>query len=211
VLVGAVLQNPVRNAGLLWLPGRGPVTAYIKRQLVPFGEVIPFRGLLAHITPLVALQPRNFTPGHRPVVFRIGRIRLGDVICYEVGFDNLVRSEVTAGANLLTVQTNDATFEVDGQLGETLQQLAMARIRAIESNRAVVVASTTGVSAIIAPDGTLTAHTGTWRQAVLDSRVPLLTGLTLADRAGAWPEYVIVLLTLAGLGWAAAGALRRRG
>ncbi|MGE5136948.1 MAG: apolipoprotein N-acyltransferase [Gemmatimonadota bacterium] len=211
VLVGAVLQNPVRNAGLLWLPGRGPAAAYIKRQLVPFGEVIPFRGLLRRITSLVALQPHNFTPGHRPVVFRVGRIRLGDVICYEVGFDNLVRSEVTAGANLLTVQTNDATFEVDGQLGETLQQLAMARIRAIESDRAVVVASTTGVSALIGPDGSLIARTGTWRQAVLDGRVPLLTGLTLADRAGAWPEYVIALLTLAGLGWAAAGVLRRRG
>ena len=65
-------------------------------------------------------------------MFRIGKIRLGDVICYEVGFDNLVRSEVLAGANLLTVQTNDADFELDGQLGETLQQLAMARHRAID-------------------------------------------------------------------------------
>ena len=78
----------------------------------------------------------NFTAGHRAVVFRIGKVRLGDVICYEVGFDNLVASEVTAGANLLTEQTNDADFELDGQLGETLQQLAMARIRAIEFDRA---------------------------------------------------------------------------
>ena len=62
----------------------------------------------------MALQPQNFTAGRRPVVFHIGRIRLGDVICYEVGFDPLVSSEVRAGANLLTVQTNDATFEVDG-------------------------------------------------------------------------------------------------
>ena len=126
----------------------------MKRQLVPFGEYIPFRGLLSHITSLVALQPENFTAGRRVVVFHVGPIRLGDVICYEVGFDGLVSSEVRAGANLLAVQTNDATFEVDGQLGESLQQLAMARIRAVESDRAVVVASTTGVSAIIAPDGT---------------------------------------------------------
>ena len=72
-------------------------------------------------------------------MFRVGRIRLGDVICYEVGFDGLVSSEVTAGANLLSVQTNDADFELDGQTGETLQQLDMARIRAIEHDRAVVV------------------------------------------------------------------------
>jgi len=199
VLVGAVLQNPLRNAGQLWLPGRGPVAIYVKRQLVPFGEVIPFRGLLDKFTSLPSLQPVNFTPGHSAVVFRIGKIRLGDVICYEVGFDNLVASEVTAGANLLTVQTNDADFELDGQLGETLQQLDMARIRAIEYDRAVVVASTTGVSAIIAPDGSLIAHSRTWQRAVLDARVPLPTDRTLAERLGGWPELVISGLTLVAL------------
>ena len=74
-----------------------PVAVYVKRQLVPFGENIPFSSLLSHITSLTALQPVNYTPGHQAVVFRIGKIRLGDVICYEVGFDGLVRSEVTAG------------------------------------------------------------------------------------------------------------------
>jgi apolipoprotein N-acyltransferase len=212
ILVGEVLDNPRRNVGQLWLPGRGPTTFYAKRQLVPFGEVIPDRGLLSHITSLPALQPIDFTPGHRTVIFRTGQIRLGDVICYEIGFDALVRSEVTAGANLLTMQTNDATFEVDGQTGETLQQLAMARIRAIESDRAVVVASTIGVSAIVAPDGRLITHSGTWQQAVLEARVPLITHRTLADRVGAWPEYIIVSLTVAALIVAllAAAAARRK-
>ena len=210
VLVGEVLQNPLRNVGQLWLPGRGPAGYYVKRQLVPFGEVIPFRGLLSHITSLTALQPVNFTAGSRAVVFRVGRIRLGDVICYEVGFDGLVRSEVAAGANLLSVQTNDATFEVDGQTGESLQQLAMARIRAIEFDRSVVVASTTGVSAIIAPDGRLIASSGTWQRALLEARVPLLTGRTLAERVGGWPEYVITALTVLALIAAAAGAVGER-
>ena len=213
VLVGEVLQDPQRNVGQLWTPARGPGPLYVKRQLVPFGEDIPFRGLLSHITSLVALQPHNFTAGRRPVVFHVGRIRLGDVICYEVGFDGLVSSEVRAGANLLTVQTNDATFEVDGQRGESLQQLAMARIRAVETDRAVVVASTTGVSAIIAPDGTLVAHTGTWQRAVLESRVPLLNTTTLAIRLGGWPEFLITALTLAAFAWTVsrrAVAARRR-
>ncbi len=206
VLAGEVLDHPRRNAGQLWLPGRGPTAIYVKRQLVPFGEFIPFRGVLSHITSLTALQPVNFTPGSRAVVFRTGRIRLGDVICYEVGFDGLVRSELRAGANLLAVQTNDATFEVDGQTGESLQQLAMARIRAVEFDRSVVVASTTGVSAIIAPDGSLISHSGTWQRAVLEARVPLLTGQTLAERVGSWPEYVITALTILALIAAAAGA-----
>jgi apolipoprotein N-acyltransferase len=212
VLVGAVLQNPLRNTGQLWLPGRGPVAIYVKRQLVPFGEYIPFRGIISSFSSLPSLQPVNFTAGHRAVVFRIGKIRLGDVICYEVGFDNLVGSEVTAGANLLTEQTNDADFEVDGQLGETLQQLAMARIRAVEFDRAMVVAGTTGVSAIIAPDGSLIASTRTWQRAVLEERVPLLTSTTMAERLGEWPEIVFSALAVAALAWAIslAAADRRR-
>ena len=202
VLVGEVLQNPQRNVGQLWVPGRGPSTFYVKRELVPFGEYIPFRGIISSFSSLPSLQPVDFTPGRQAVVFDVGKIRLGDVICYEVAFDNLVRSEVTAGANLLAVQSNDADFEIDGQLGETEQQTAMARIRAIESDRAVVYASTTGESTIIAPDGALIAHSGVWQQAILDAPVPLVSYRTLADRVGAWPEYVIIMLTVLALGWA---------
>src|SRR6266496_4372250 len=210
ILIGEVLNDPRRNVGQLWVPGRGPGTAYVKRQLVPFGEYIPFRGVISSFSTLPSLQPIDFTAGRQPVVFGAGKIRLGDVICYEVAFDHLVRSEVTAGANLLTVQSNDADFEIDGQLGETRQQTAMARIRAVESDRAVVYASTTGESTIIAPDGSLIAHSGVWQQAVLDARVPLVSHRTLATRVGAWPEYVIIMLTVLALAWAVVRALRPR-
>jgi apolipoprotein N-acyltransferase len=202
ILIGEVLQNPERNVGQLWLPGSGPSTIYVKRQLVPFGEYIPFRGIISSFSSLPSLVPVNFTPGHQAVVFHVGQIRLGDVICYEVGFDALVRSEVNAGANVLAVQSNDADFEIDGQLGESEQQTAMARIRAIESDRAVVYASTTGESSIIAPDGALIAHSGVWQRAILDARVPLVSHRTLAARVGSWPEYVFSLLTVVAMGLA---------
>jgi apolipoprotein N-acyltransferase len=214
VLVGEVQQNPEQNVGQLWRPDTGPTDpVYVKRQLVPFGEYIPWRGFISAFSSLPKLQPVNFTAGHQPVVFGVGAIKLGDVICYEVGFDNLVRSEVNAGANLLALQSNDADFEIDGQLGETEQQTAMARIRAIESDRAVIYASTTGESSIIAPDGAMIDSSGVWRQAVLDARVPLVSYRTLADRIGAWPEYILVLLTLLALGLAVTlrcGPLRPR-
>jgi apolipoprotein N-acyltransferase len=111
---------------------------------------------------------------------------------------------------LLTVQTNDADFELDGQTGETLQQLDMARIRAIEHDRAVVVASTTGISAIIAPDGSLLASSRMWQQAEIEARVPLRTATTLADRIGGWPEGVITFATLAALALAITGLIRER-
>jgi apolipoprotein N-acyltransferase len=216
ILVGAVLQDPMRNASLLWLPGKGPTTVYLKRRLVPFGEYLPFRSLISKITSLTQLLPQDMVPGHKTVVFDVGQIRLGDVICYEVAFDDLVRSEVTAGANVLTVQSNDATFEREGPTTEESgQQLAMARLRAVEFDRTVIYDSSTGYSAIITPDGQVTQRTGLWQQAEIEARVPLLTYQTLAERVGAWPEWAIVGATALALclaaGQAAASRRGRRG
>jgi apolipoprotein N-acyltransferase len=216
ILVGAVLQDPMRNASVLWLPGKGPTTVYLKRRLVPFGEFLPFRSLISKITSLTQLLPQDMVPGHQTVLFDVGQIRLGAVICYEVAFDDLARSEVTAGANVLTVQSNDATFEREGPITEESgQQIAMAQIRAVEFDRAVVYDSTTGYSAIITPHGQVTQRTGLWEQAEIDARVPLLTYQTLAERAGAWPEWVIVGATAIALclaaGQAAASRRRQRG
>ena len=211
ILVGAVLQNPLRNAGVLWLPGKGPTTIYVKRQLVPFGEFLPFRGLISKITSLTQLLPTDFTPGHQTVVFDVGQIKLGDVICYEVAFDDLVRSEVTAGSNVLAIQSNDATYEREGPTSEESgQQLAMARIRAVEFDRAIVYSSTTGYSAIIAQNGQVIERSGLWQQAELEARVPLLTYQTMAERVGAWPEWVIVAATALALCLAAAQAAGSR-
>lgn len=211
VLVGAVLQDPMRNAALLWLPGKGPTTTYLKRRLVPFGEFLPFRDLISKVTSLTALLPQDMVPGHQTVLFDVGQIRLGSVICYEVAFDDLARSEVAAGANVLTVQSNDATFEREGPIGaESGQQLAMAQIRAVEFDRTVVYDSTTGYSAVVMPDGQVTQRTGLWTQAEIEARVPLLTYQTLAERAGAWPEWAIVAATALALGLAVAQAVVSR-
>ena len=210
VLVGAILQDPVRNAGQLWRPGVGPVQDYVKRQLVPFGETIPMRSFLDNITSLPSLQPVNFTPGHKAVVFHVGKIRIGDVICYEVGFDGLVSSEVAAGANLLTVQTNDADFELDGQTGETPPAAGHGphpRRRARPGRRGGL--DHRGQRDHRAGRAADRPHRP-WERAELEARVPLRTGTTLADRLGGWPEVVLTGATLAALAWALAGAIAER-
>lgn len=200
VLVGAVLQGPgekVSNAGIVWDPVTGPGGRYIKRHPVPFGEYIPYRSLVRRLTDKVDLVPRDFAAGDEPGVLQVGPVRLGDVICFEVAYDDLVRDVVTGGGRLLVVQTNNATF---GRSGETVQQLAMSRLRAVEHGRAVLVAATSGISAVIAPDGRLEQSAPVFSRAVLWTEIPSRSGTTLATRLGAQPELALSLLGMLSVG-----------
>jgi apolipoprotein N-acyltransferase len=214
ILVGAVLNGPgpthVRNAAIVWSPTSGPGQTYIKRHLVPFGEYLPFRSVLTKWFPKFRLIARDFVPGHTPGTMTIGGIKIADAICFEVADDSVVRQAVTGGGRLIVVQTNNASYEHKGDSGnggETAQQLAIARLRAVEHGRAVVVAATSGVSAMIAPNGKILARTQVFTPAVLDMSLPLRDPLTISDRIGAWPEWI---LSLGGLLSLVIGLLRRR-
>jgi apolipoprotein N-acyltransferase len=123
-------------------------------------------------------------------------VRLGDVICFEVAYDDLVRDVVTGGGRLIVVQTNNATF---GRSGETEQQLAMGRLRAVEHGRAVVVAATSGISAVIAPDGEVVDDAAVFTRKVMVHEVPVRADRTVATRIGAAPEYALSALGAVGL------------
>ncbi|MGI8691442.1 MAG: apolipoprotein N-acyltransferase [Geodermatophilaceae bacterium] len=196
ILVGAVVVNDddtLGNVGIVWDPLTGPGQTYLKRHPVPFGEYIPFRSLLERVAPIVNEVPRDFVGGDRPGLLDAGGVSVGDVICFEVAYDGLVGDVVDAGAQVLVVQTNNATF---GYTDETYQQLAMGRIRAVEHGRSVLVASTSGVSAIIAPDGSVSQQSGLFTPDVFVQAVELRTDRTLASRLGSTPEWS---LTAAGL------------
>jgi apolipoprotein N-acyltransferase len=213
-LVGAVLDAPggrLRNAGIVWSPTAGPGATYVKQHLLPFGEYLPFRAELSRWIGRFAMLPTDFTPGRRPGVLTLGPVRIADVICYEVADDGIVRTDVRDGGRLVVEQTNDASYEHAGDIGrggESAQQLQIARLRAIEHGRAVVIVSTSGLSAVVAPDGQVLARTRIFAPGVLDVQVPLRDPLTLADRVGEWPEWLLVALAL--VAWAQ-GLRRGRG
>ena len=207
VLVGAVLQGPgdqVSNAGIVWDPETGPGERYVKRHPVPFGEYIPYRSLVRKVTDKVDLVPRDFAAGDEVGLLNVGPVRLGDVICFEVAYDDLVRDTVVAGGRLIVVQTNNATF---GRSGETGQQLAMGRLRAVEHGRTVLVAATSGISAVIAPDGEVVDEAAVFTREVMVHEVPLRDDRTLATRVGAAPEAVLSAIGALAL---VLPALRRR-
>ena len=123
--------------------------------------------------------------------------------CYEVAFDSLLTDSVRAGAELIAVPTNNATF---GRTNMTYQQLAMSRVRAVEHGRSVVVSATSGVSAVIDARGTVTNRTDLFTPAAVVAEIPLSTGLTPATVVGAVPEWTLA----AGAVVALTFSLRRR-
>ena len=194
VLVGAMVTgdqpSAVFNQGIVWLPGTGPAQRYSKTHPVPFGEYIPFREVLAPYVGRLDQIPRDMVPGTEPGLLDMAGITVGDVICFEVAYDEVVRDVVAGGADLVVVQTNNATYMGSGQVE---QQFAIARLRAIETHRHVVVAATNGVSGIIDPDGEVVARAPTEEPAVLLRSLPVQAGLAPAV---AWGNAVELILTL---------------
>ncbi|WP_374117188.1 apolipoprotein N-acyltransferase [Streptomyces sp. RKAG293] len=209
VLVGALVDGPdarhVQNEGIVWDPVSGPGASYTKQHPVPFGEYVPFRTELTKVIHRLDQIPRDFYPGRNTGVLKIGPATLGDVICFEVAYDEIVHDTVKAGARAIIVQTNNATY---GRTGQPEQQLAMSRLRAVEHGRAIVTAATSGISAVVAPDGTIEQRTKEFTQDVLSARIPLRDELTVADRVGTVPEWTLAMVGI--LSCAVAIALGRR-
>ncbi|WP_408909610.1 apolipoprotein N-acyltransferase [Streptomyces solicavernae] len=209
ISVGAVVtaeDGTTRNRQILWDPETGPGAVYDKRQLQPFGEYMPYRSFFRIFSEDVD-RAGSFVPGDKPVVFDMAGTGIGPVTCYEAAFDGVVRDQVEAGAEVLSVPSNNATF---GRSQMTYQQLAMDRVRAVEHGRAVLVPVTSGVSAVIRPDGSIAQDTGMFVADTLVAEVPKRTSLTVATRVGALPEALLVAVGAGGLGWALARSVRAR-
>ncbi|QQM55662.1 apolipoprotein N-acyltransferase [Rhodococcus pyridinivorans] len=191
ILVGAVLDNgdgTSSNSALVWDPVTGPGDRHLKQRLVPFGEYLPLRPMVERVWPAAA-QAGRFVPGEGNGRVDLNGVPVGVATCYEVAFDEAVAESVRAGAELLVVPTNNATF---GRTEMTYQQLAMSRLRAVEHGRSVVVAATSGVSALINPEGTVTDRSAMFTADVLVGELPVSTRLTWATRLGAVPETLAV-------------------
>ena len=186
------------NSSLLWEAGAAnPVQTYDKRHPVPFGEYVPDRWLWRQFAPeLIDLIQREYTPGTALPLFDVDGVGVGLGICFDVIYDDVVWDGATHGAEVYFFQTNNADFR---GTSENLQQLAFARMRAIETGRSVVNISTVGTSQYIAPDGSEIVGLEADVAGHLLADVPLRTGLTPAVVLGPWVHGV--------LGWGSAGAV----
>ena len=190
LIVGAIVgkREEVLNTSILWT--KDAQNVYVKQHLTPFGEYIPLRSLAGKISPLVN-DVRDFSPGNASVVFKIGAAKIAPVICYEL-LDDQILQQAAKSSNLLTVQTNSATF---GDSAESAQQLQITRIRAIEHSRNVLSVSTTGYSAIIDYNGKVLQKSNMGTAQHLYATVGLITSTSPRDRYGDW-ALVITLIWL---------------
>ena len=193
--------DDVFNTSLLWTADPTGRQWHDKVNPVPFGEYVPDRWFYELIVPdLVGLIQREYTPGSNPPLVQVGDVGVGLAICFDVIYDAVIWDGARAGAEVFVFQTNNADFR---GTDENLQQLAFARMRAIETGRAVVNVSTVGTSQVITPDGTTVDSIGVDTVDASITTVPLRTGLTPAVILGPWLTALIVL--------AAAGALTAAG
>lgn len=182
LIFGTVTErgDQIYNSSILWKPGIGATDWYDKKRPVPFAEYVPDRSFWYSLAPdLIGLISRGFSFGTRDGIFDIGKTHLGVLICFEIAIDDISRDLVNQGAQVIISQTNNSDF---GHSDETYQQVAIAKLRAIETGRAVVNDSTVGVSAVFAPDGTVLAKLPTFKPGVMVTRVPLRTDITPALR-----------------------------
>lgn len=203
VLLGAVSRRggeAPHNLFLSYLPGEGLDETYTKVYLAPFGEFMPLRPLMRHLSPWVD-RITDFVPGEgvgvMDVPLRDGRtVRFGLGICFEVVVDRAMRDAVTEGAELLVVPTSNAWF---GEGDQAAQHIATSRVRAVEYGRSVVHISNVGISGLITPDGTAHELTGLFTPDLLEGALPLRTASTPAVTVGPWVAPAAAVLVLGAL------------
>ena len=181
---------------------------YDKIHPVPFAEYLPARDFFYPLAPeLFSLIPQDYSFGQRDTVFDIEGTIAGIAICFDIVNDQVLWSMMDEGATIILAPTNNADF---GRTDQSVQQLAIARMRAMETGRSVVNISTVGTSAIMDPRGVTLDRLPVYTEGYMLLDVPLATHTTPATMLGRTLELGIVAFTLLGLGIALVGNRSRR-
>lgn len=149
------LGDGERKTSSLWWTVDGPAGEYQKRNLVPFGEWVPFRDVFEPLVPQLAYVGDQSIPGTAPGVINGSTangkmLGVGTAICYDVAYPATVADVARAGAEIIVVQSNNAMF---GRSAQVAQQFAITRARAAELRREILVVTTSGQSGLIGTRG----------------------------------------------------------
>ncbi|MDO8527549.1 MAG: apolipoprotein N-acyltransferase [Deltaproteobacteria bacterium] len=183
-------QRLYNSAALLDAQGN-ILEKYHKAHLVPFGEYVPLRNLLFFLQPVAAIGDFEAGKGYFPL--QLEQFKIAPLICFEDIFPEISRTMVRHGANLLVNISNDAWY---GLSSAPWQHLAHAALRSVETGRAMVRATNTGVTAVIEPTGKVAIASALFEKGVIVYQVPLLTGQTVYTKLGDWFVLACAIFTL---------------
>ena len=167
---------------------------YKKQRLVPFGEYIPFEGLLDILPDLAGSQDiMSYSRGSgQQSPLQVRGHSLGSAVCYEVAYPDTTRKNAIGTDFLLTI-SNDAWF---GTSAGPLQHLQMVQMRALENGRWFMRATNTGVTAIIDHKGRIVERAPQFERTVLRGEIQARVGNTPFMRFGHYPILFIITLLL---------------
>jgi apolipoprotein N-acyltransferase len=164
---------------------------YLKHRLVPFGEYVPFSGVLHRFLDVLNIPMSDFVPGlteTKPLEF--DKIKIATFICYEIAFPELVFSQ-DGRINMMLTVSNDAWF---GRSIAQAQHLEMAQMRALELGRPVLFVSNNGITAIIDAKGKIQSAAPPYEAYVLTDTVQPMQGRTPWQKIGMDPILFLLVL-----------------
>ena len=210
IILGSVAEDAMRpnkiwNAAFL-VSGGKTIGHYDKMRLVPFGEYVPLRKMLFFAEKLVH-EVGEFEFGTNDHPLR-GLFAYGPAICYEIVYPQITRTQVRNGADVLVTITNDAWY--DGTSAPR-QHLNQARLRAIEDDRWLLRAGTTGISALVDPTGRIVSEIPMGREGIIYARVEPRNATTPYVRFGDWFAWLAMIAIAAALTWRKLSSLRSAG
>ena len=199
IMVG-VLQREYGEStnDVLFIDTTGKNACYTKRQLVPFGEYMPYQKTLSAIFPFLDslnLTIDDYTPGNDSVIMETDGGKAGNIICFESIYPHLSRQSARDGAEALFEITNDSWLDDSPAI---YQHLAHGVFRSVENGRYMVRSANSGVSAIIDSRGKIVSQLDVNTQGVITEKIYFHNNKTLYTITGniLYPICVIGLVAL---------------
>ena len=191
-----VSPTAFRNEIVAWGPSGRIVAVFEKVHRVPFGEYVPFRSFFAHFADLSGVS-MDAVPGHGTGLMHTPAGPLGVLVSFEIFYAGRSHASVRAGAQLLAVPTNTSSYSTS-QVPS--QEIAAAKIQAVETGRDLVQAAPTGFSAVVTQRGSVVERSVLGARQVLTATVALRRGMTPYDHWGDLPVVLLAVLAVA-VGW----------
>ena len=199
VFIGAFSENGEDSYNSLFVfypDGSVNGKTYNKRNLVPFGEFLPYRAILTKIMPSLAeinMLSHDLSKGENPKPLKASYGNAACLVCFDSIFSENARTQVKQGADYIVISTNDSWYKQSKAL---YQHSSHAVMRAIENGRSVLRSANTGISMIIDPVGRVKSKTAVDERTFIVDEMPVEKGMTLYTFTGDLVAPVSFLLVL---------------